>query len=87
MPARALLKDGALRIEEQEGAFLSEAPLTEFQISPRLGKLPRRFALPDGACFETGDNDAADLLLGNNVQKRRLLQIDCQRFLQRAVEY
>ena len=76
VPARAVLKDGALRVEEPAGALLLEAPLTELQISPRLGKLPRRFALADGACFETDDNDSADLLLGKNLNGGRIHRLE-----------
>ena len=47
VPARAMLKDDALRIEETQGSFLLEAPLSGLQISPRLGNLPRRFVLAE----------------------------------------
>ena len=46
--------------------MLAEAPLAQMQVSARLGNMPRRFALSDGACFETDDNDGADALLRRN---------------------
>src|SRR4051812_1702410 len=61
--AQATVTGGALRITDETGGALAEMPLAGVQVSPRLGNLPRRFTLTDGASFETGDNDAADLLL------------------------
>jgi Zn-dependent protease with chaperone function len=40
-----------------------EYPLDAVEISPRVGRIPRRFEFPDGASFETEDNDAVDALL------------------------
>ena len=66
VPARASVIDGRLRIADESGAALSEAPLAQIQVSPRLGNLPRRFTLADGASFETDDNETADALLKHN---------------------
>ncbi len=38
--------------------------LEQLQISDRIGSVPRRIRFPDASEFETGDNDAVDLLLG-----------------------
>jgi Zn-dependent protease with chaperone function len=61
--ARAMVQDESLRVEDEAGAILANMSLGALQVSPRLGNLPRRFMLFDGASFETDDNDAADLLL------------------------
>jgi Zn-dependent protease with chaperone function len=42
---------------------LAEAPLHRLAASSRLGKLRRKLEFPDGAIFETPDNDAVDALL------------------------
>jgi len=52
-----------LRFEGADGAMLGEFPVRRVRISERLGNIPRRFRLPDGALFETADNDAADEML------------------------
>jgi Zn-dependent protease with chaperone function len=52
-----------VRIEAEGGTLLGEFPLGRVRIRERLGDIPRRFRLPDGAMFETTDNDAADELL------------------------
>ena len=66
VPARASVIHGALCIDDESGSVLATAPLERTEISPRLGNMPRRIALADGACFETDDNDAADALLNRN---------------------
>ncbi|MGQ0383439.1 MAG: M48 family metallopeptidase [Gammaproteobacteria bacterium] len=38
-------------------------PLADVKISDRIANIPRRLAFPDGAMFETGDNDAVDAAL------------------------
>jgi Zn-dependent protease with chaperone function len=52
-----------LRFEAEDGTLLGEFPLRRVRIRARLGNIPRRFRLPDGAMFETTDNDAAEELL------------------------
>ena len=70
VPARAEFRQGGLRISDPSDAVLAEAPLAQMQISARLGNMPRRFSLTDGACFETDDNDAADALLKQSGRAR-----------------
>jgi Zn-dependent protease with chaperone function len=64
-----------LRFTGADGAALGEFRIRQMRISERLGNIPRRFRLPDGALFETADNDAADEMLrgtgrGNSVVDR-----------------
>lgn len=63
VPARAHVAGDVLVIESESGERLAEAPIKRVSISHRLGNVARRFRLPDGAMFETHDNDAADDLL------------------------
>jgi Zn-dependent protease with chaperone function len=53
-----------LTITTEAGAPLAEVPFRRVKITPRLADLPRRLMLPDGACFETLDNDGVDGLIG-----------------------
>jgi Zn-dependent protease with chaperone function len=60
-PTEAELEFGADSIVRVYGAPLAVAvPLTEVSISDRVGNIRRRIAFPDGAVFETSDNDAVD---------------------------
>ena len=52
-----------LHVEGEDGAALAEVPVRKVRVSPRLGNIARRFDLPDGARFETYDNDGVDELL------------------------
>jgi Zn-dependent protease with chaperone function len=52
-----------LRFEAADGTMLGEFPLRQVRVTERLGNIPRRFRMPDGALFETADNDAADEML------------------------
>ena len=52
-----------LRIETEVGHVLSEGPARGIRATPRLASLTRRIELPDGARFETEDNNGADALL------------------------
>lgn len=64
VPARATINGGkTLRIESLDAVMLDEAPLRDVRVSARLGRIARRFELPNGARFETDDNDGADDLL------------------------
>ncbi|HEY0104511.1 MAG TPA: M48 family metallopeptidase [Rhizomicrobium sp.] len=64
VPARASAEaDRILRIVDEGGAVLAEAPALAVTVTARLAKLTRRFDLPGGARFETDDNDGADALL------------------------
>ncbi len=40
------------------------------RVSDRIGSIPRRVHLPDGAEFETADNDGMDQLLGEGAPRR-----------------
>ncbi len=65
VPARASVDDKRiLKITGEDGGSLAEAPLRQVKITPRLADLPRKLMLPDGACFETLDNDGVDELIG-----------------------
>ena len=62
--ARAAVVAGKmLRIESLDAAVLAEVPMRKVRVAARLGRIARRFDLPDGACFETDDNDGADAML------------------------
>ncbi len=62
--ARLSVHDGkTLHIEGEDGTALADAPVRKVRVSPRLGNIARRFDLPDGARFETYDNDGVDALL------------------------
>ncbi len=62
-----------LRFEAVDGALFGEFPLKRVRISERLGNIPRRFRLPDGALFETPDNDGADAMLAGTGRGRSLI--------------
>jgi Zn-dependent protease with chaperone function len=75
VPARAVVQDRNLRVEDENGAVLVHISLDHVEISPRLGNLHRRFTLLDAGCFETEDNEAADHLLqgsGKRLSAHRL---------------
>ncbi|MEI9995331.1 MAG: M48 family metallopeptidase [Rhizomicrobium sp.] len=64
VPARAsATADRMLRIEDESGTVLAQAAARSVKSTARLARLTRRFDLPDGARFETEDNDGADALL------------------------
>jgi Zn-dependent protease with chaperone function len=64
VPARVAIAEGRLlRITTPEGEALAEVSIRVVKISSRLGDVPRRIRLPDGATFETGDNDGIDDML------------------------
>ena len=54
--------DGAV-VLFAEGAEAARARLKELAVSDRLGDTPRHLRLPDGAKFETADNDGVDRAL------------------------
>ncbi len=71
VPARASAEpQRVLRVADEEGQTLAEAPARRVKVTARLARLMRRFDLPDGARFETDDNDGADALL-RALRKRR----------------
>ena len=57
------LDANALVVSDAGGAELARASLITVAISDRVGRIPRRLSFPDGALFETQDNDAVDELL------------------------
>lgn len=56
--------DGLVRVQGLDAAL--EHPLTDVEVSPRVGATPRIVQLPDGACCEVTDNDAIDEALAAN---------------------
>ena len=71
VPARAGVRvNRTLRIEDEDGEMLAEAPASRVKVTARLANLMRRFDLPDGSRFETENNDGADALL-RSLRKRR----------------
>ncbi len=60
-----------LQIEDAHGDLLAQVLGRQVRASARLASLPRRFDLPDGARFETADNDGADTLLWRLRKRRR----------------
>ena len=64
VPAKAALIDAVtLRVCDNGGNVLAEAPLRKVKISSRLGNIARRLTFADGGMFETYDNDGVDILL------------------------
>lgn len=61
--AARLSSDGRLLIFAADGGELARAPLRGITVSSRLGALSRKLEFPDGAVFETPDNDAVDRLM------------------------
>lgn len=72
--ARAEAAEGrVLRITGADDELLAEVPGKSVLATARLASLPRRIDLPDGARFDTPDNDGADILLralGRGVRGR-----------------
>jgi Zn-dependent protease with chaperone function len=56
-------------------------------ISDRIGRIPRRITFADGALFETGDNDAIDLLLKAHRRDRTGWIYELERFHPRLVGF
>lgn len=72
VPARASAEpQRVLRIAAENGDVLADVPAGQVKVTSRLARLVRRFDLPDGARFETGDNDGADALLLTLRKRRR----------------
>ena len=53
----------SLEVREGNGAVLAGAPLRHIAVTSRLGSLRRKVEFPDGAIFETADNDGIDAFL------------------------
>ncbi|OSM00436.1 M48 family metallopeptidase [Magnetofaba australis] len=76
-PCSALLgESGDLILTPQDSAMRCIGA-EQWQVSDRIGSIPRRFTLPDGATFETRDNDAIDAWLAAQRDQRggRLLHL------------
>ena len=59
-----LTDDGEyLEVRDGGGAILARAPRPQILVTSRLGGLRRKLEFPDGALFETADNDGADALV------------------------
>ena len=62
--ARLVEQDGRIAaLPAEGGAPLAAANLAGVEISARVGSIPRRITFPDGAIFETWDNDGIDRYL------------------------
>lgn len=62
-PATLTLADGRVSVAGDDGLLAGPLALEEVAVSSRLGNTPRFLRFPDGASFETADNDAIDRLL------------------------
>ena len=72
VPARAsVIPKRILHVEDENGGVLAEVLGRQVTITARLASLARRFDLPDGARFETDDNNAADKLIWRLRKRRR----------------
>jgi Zn-dependent protease with chaperone function len=56
-----------------DGVEIRVIPVGSLSIPPRVGNTPRLIRLPDGACFETRDNDALDEILSRLKKRNALL--------------
>src|SRR5262249_39459192 len=61
-----------LKITGEDGAVLASHSLKAVRATSRLGSMRRRLDLPDGASFDTEDNDAVDALQGRSGILHRL---------------
>jgi len=61
-----------LRITGEDGAVLASHALKVVRATSRLGSMRRRLDLPDGASFDTEDNDAVDALQSRSGILHRL---------------
>jgi len=69
----SLSDDGTvLRIADAQGAVLAAIPVKNLDISARLGTVRRRLSFPDGAGFDTADNDVIDVMLKKRGWLHRL---------------
>lgn len=66
--------DGAVWFD---GAAAARIPFVDLNISDRIGNIPRAITFPDGARFETADNDAIDRALAafDRAKTTRLIHL------------
>ncbi|HEX4635875.1 MAG TPA: M48 family metallopeptidase [Rhizomicrobium sp.] len=60
--AQAEAAGATLTITGEDGVVLASLPLNSVRATSRLGSMRRRMDFPDGASFDTEDNDAVDAL-------------------------
>ena len=72
--------DGQLKVRDADGGELAAAPAASVEISTRVASIPRRFAFADQSVFETGDNDAVDLMLAPFRRRGAGLVHELERF-------
>ena len=70
--AAAAVQDGTFKVTDTTGVPLASLPLPSVRVSSRLGAMRRRLEFPDGASFETTDNDAVDSLMRGSGLLHRL---------------
>ncbi|MGE0079823.1 MAG: M48 family metallopeptidase [Thiohalomonadaceae bacterium] len=63
IPAQLREHDGKVSVHAESGELQPPTPLSEVDVSSRLGDTPRFLRFPGGAQFETGDNAGVDALL------------------------
>ncbi|NOQ93786.1 MAG: M48 family metalloprotease [Methylophaga sp.] len=63
-PAKLYLQAGGFQLHV-EGYPTVTGSIVQLRIADRLGNIARKITLPDGAVFETADNDAIDSALAN----------------------
>ncbi len=61
--ARMSVEDGEFVVRDETGAELTRARIRDTEVSPRLGRTPRRLRFPDQSGFETEANDSIDAWL------------------------
>ena len=83
-PGSAKRYDASVQVDDSayslhvDGEPSRKGLLDEIEVSDRLGNMPRRLTWPDGAQFETRNNDAVDDALsasGHKASKWSLLHL------------
>ncbi len=72
IPARLIGWPYLNRIQIIGADVTRDYPLDVVRVSARIGNIPRRLEMPDGACFETLDNAAVDALFQQQGKQQRL---------------
>ncbi len=71
----------------ESGGELAGGILHSIEISPRVGRIPRRVTFPDGSLFETEDNDAVDRFLAGKGRAREGAVHRLERFHPRLIAF